>query len=257
MTALLTHDERMTTTHPNKTVADKLARPRLLSHLRRNAVAYLAITMTFVVAPTTAYAVATIRSEDIVDGEVKTADLARNAVRSWHLKDGVVRSDDVQDESLVGTDITGLTGLDIEENTLGQVPLATSALSGGTGRSGGNGSANCDPESTTFLTCTSLGLTLATPGRVLIIASAVGRAELDADSGQGTCRVGTSVTGPIPGSSVFARTRDGLAYPSVVGVTPVLAAGPVSVGLDCNQDQAFGAIVFDDVRIAAVALSSN
>lgn len=242
---------------------------RILGHLQRNAVAYAALTVALVVAPGSAYAVATIRSGDIVNGQVKTADLAADAVRGQKVLDGSLTGFDLADNSVSGVDVadgslTGveiandtLTGSDIAESTLGQVPLATSALSGGTGRSGGNGSASCDPESASFITCTSLALTLAAPGRVLIIASAVGRAEIGADSGQGTCRVGTSVTGPVAGSSVFARTADGLAYPSVVGVTPPLAAGPVLVGLDCNQDQAFGAIVFDNVRIAAVALSAN
>lgn len=232
---------------------------RLVGHLQRNAVAYVALTATVVLAPTSAYAVATIRSGDIVNGQVKTADLATDAVRAPKVLDESLTSSDVANNSLTGFDVfdNSITGTDITEDSLGQVPLALTALSGGTGRSGGNGDGSCDPESAVFITCTSISLTLPAPSRVLIIASAVGRRELDADSGRGSCRVGTSVTGPILSSSVEGRTGlDGLAYPSVMGVTPVLGAGPILVGLDCNQGST-GAIVYDHVRIAAVALSAN
>ena len=222
---------------------------RVVGHLQRNVAAYAAITAVLVTAPTSAYAVATIRSGDIVDGEVRAPDLGTNAVRSAKILDGTVFGNDVADGSLTGTDIA--------ESTLGQVPLATQALTGGTGRSGASGQAKCDPESATFLTCASLGLNLAAPGRVLVIGTITATAEFDADNGEGDCVVGTSVTGPIPGSTVTARTGPEFGQLTVMGVTPVLAAGPVLVGLDCNQEPSFGAIVYFDARIAAVALSAG
>lgn len=42
-----------------------------------------------------AYAANTVRSIDIVDGEVKTADIANNAVTSAKIKDGEVKTDDI------------------------------------------------------------------------------------------------------------------------------------------------------------------
>lgn len=62
-----------------------------------------------------AYAAATINSGDVVNNSLKSADL----------KDGDgVRSADVRDDSLAGG---GLTGADIDESLLGQVPQAAQA----------------------------------------------------------------------------------------------------------------------------------
>lgn len=256
-----------------------MIRSRVGHHIRSNVVAYLAL---FVAMSGTATALEgknTVFSDDIVNGQVRTVDLADEAVGTRKIKDGHVTNPDLAEDSVDGTQIRegavdtaevddgrlfgidiadgSLTGADINESSLGLVPVATSALSGGTGRAGGNGTAECDPESAAFVTCTSISLTLAAPSRVLVTGSVVGRAEIGANSGQGTCRVGTNVSGGVSGSNVFARTADGLAYPTLVAVTPVLGPGTISLGIDCNQDQAFGAIVFDNARIAAVALSAN
>lgn len=85
---------------------------RLLRHARRNAVAYVAL---FVAMGGTSYAAATIGSGQIVDDSVKSVDI-NNA-------DGV-RSADVRNDSLTGG---GLTGTDVRESTLGQVPSAANA----------------------------------------------------------------------------------------------------------------------------------
>lgn len=89
-----------------------------IAHLRHNLVAYLAL---FVALGTgTAYAANQITSQDI----------ARNAVKAKHIKDGQVRGAElaanavnaakVADGSLGGGDVAdnGLTGADIDESTL-------------------------------------------------------------------------------------------------------------------------------------------
>ena len=63
----------------------------MLGHVRHNAVAYVAILLVFVMAPASAYAThLVVRSSDIVDGQVKAADLANDSVRSVKIKDDVV-----------------------------------------------------------------------------------------------------------------------------------------------------------------------
>jgi hypothetical protein len=101
----------------------------------------------------------TVFSDDIVNGEVKAADIGSNAVGSGKISDGGVQGIDildgtvdspdildgavtnndvhknaitsgkVQDESLTGTDVLNdsLTGLDVAESSLGKVPSASSA----------------------------------------------------------------------------------------------------------------------------------
>jgi len=65
-------------------------------HLRRPSPAMVvALAALFAALSGTAYAANTIRSTDIVDGQVKTADLANGAVTSTKLKDGGVATRDL------------------------------------------------------------------------------------------------------------------------------------------------------------------
>ncbi len=68
---------------------------KVTQFMRSNLIASVAL---FVALGGSAYAADTVFSTDIVDGEVKTAD--------------------VQDEGLTGTDIGGLTGADVDDNSL-------------------------------------------------------------------------------------------------------------------------------------------
>lgn len=101
----------------------------------------------------------TVFSDDIVNGQVKAADIGSNAVGSGKIADGSVQGVDildgtvdspdildggvgnndvaknaitsgkVKDESLTGADVLNdsLTGLDVAESSLGEVPSASSA----------------------------------------------------------------------------------------------------------------------------------
>jgi len=60
-------------------------------------------TISALLVPT--YAVPTIRSGDIFDGEVKTADLANGAVTTAKIKDGEVTSADIKDKTIQAGDI--------------------------------------------------------------------------------------------------------------------------------------------------------
>ena len=79
---------------------------------------------------TYANVVATLALIIAMAGGAYAAGLGRDSVKSKHIKDGQVKSQDVQDN--------GLTGTDIAEATLGQVPSAASADSAGTATNAGN-----------------------------------------------------------------------------------------------------------------------
>jgi hypothetical protein len=93
---------------------------KLFAHLRQQWMGALALFL--VLASGTAYAANTVFSSDIVDGQVKTADL----------DGGAVTSEKVADESLRGRDVLDntLKGADIDESTLSSV--------GGGGAAGGD-----------------------------------------------------------------------------------------------------------------------
>lgn len=85
-----------------------------ISHLRRNAIAYLAL---FVALGTgTAFA---------ASQKITAKDIAPNAVKSKHIKDGQVRAADLGADSVSGAKVAdnSLTGADIDESSL-QLPAA-------------------------------------------------------------------------------------------------------------------------------------
>lgn len=189
-----------------------------------------------------------------------------NSLSSKDLKDGkAVTGAEVADESLNYADIANgglyeadiapnsLTGTAIVESQLGQVPAATL---GGLGRSA-RGADNCDPDSTTFLTCVSVGpIFLPTQTRVLLIGALRAGSEVNA-RGVGTCRLGTSATDGLAGTNVLANANpdsNGVGF-GLTAVTPLLGPGAISFGIDCNEQADFIPIVYNDIMLSAVLLS--
>ncbi len=240
----------------------------ILEHLRHNLVGYAALLVALVAAPTSAYAVATIRSTDIVDGQVMSVDLADNGVQGRDIHNGgvfgkdlapdSVTTDKVADHSLGGIDIgdNTISGLDVNESTLAQVP---SALQGGLGRYGFSGS--CDPESTAFVVCSNVQIALSRPGRLLAIGTVQASHENDSDSYSGACRINTD-RGPILASwdrvGGIRNTLDPYDQQNmtVMAVTDVFPAGTHNVWVECYQIGQ-GAIRFPQARITAVALGEG
>lgn len=246
----------------------------MLGHLRRNgATVATAVVTTLIVAPTSAYAVATIRSADIVNGEVRTVDLANNVVRTTKILDGQVTGSDlavdavdsskVVNSSLAGWDVAdgSLSGADVVESTLSQVPTA---LQGGLGRYGFSG--YCDPESTAFVTCSTVQVTLDSPGRLLVVGTVRGTAERTSSRYWGECRITTSWDGPVVTSqdTITKKVDTGTDWDldrlednmTLIAVTNPMPAGTHTVGVECNQLN-FGAILFPSARVVAVALSAS
>jgi hypothetical protein len=110
-------------------------RSAVLKHLRSNVVGYLALFVAL--GGTSAYAANTVFSSDIVDGEVKTADLAPGGVNSAKILDGTVSWNDLATDSVTSTRVKNaslngydlvpntVTGKEVLESSLGTVPDAS------------------------------------------------------------------------------------------------------------------------------------
>ena len=203
------------------------------------------ISLLLIMSGGTAYALGgsnTVFSDDIVDGQVRSADIANDNTPY------AIKGRDVANDSL--------TGADIDESTLGQVPDALTATLGGLGRSTSlNG---CDPSDAGYITCATVSMTLPAPSRVLLI----GRVRALVDNGQtqgyGSCNLGTNFSGTITGSTVEIFTNSStLAQVPLMIVTPVIGADSVSFGINCNQEAIGGGIRYDFISLAAVALSNG
>ena len=179
---------------------------------------------------------------------IGSAEVAADSLTAADLGPGSVGTSEVADNTLTGTDI--------DESTLGQVP---SALLGGLARKALQ--RNCDPEDTTFLTCASTGLVLPARTRVLVIGEASGTSEIGADDGEGSCRLGSSVTGGLADTQVGIAVSGGVAqdHVTLIGVTPLVGPGTVNFGIDCNQAHTGGPyqIVYRDAAVTAVAISAG
>lgn len=89
---------------------------KFLKYLRQNAIAFLAL---FIALSGTAYAANTVRSTDIVDGQVMYQDLAPKSVSSGKIQDNIIAGVDIKDGAV--------TGADVNESSLGKVPSASNS----------------------------------------------------------------------------------------------------------------------------------
>jgi len=203
------------------------------------------ITLVLLLSGGTAYALDgqnTVFSDDIVNGAVRSVDIA----------------DDTTAFAIKGVDVANntLTGSDIKESTLGQVPDALEATVGGIGRSTSlNG---CNPSDSTLITCATVSMTLPTPSRVLLIGRVRAIVDEGETQGYGSCDLGTNFSGPLTGTTVEIYTdQHTLAQVPLMIVTPVVGADSVSFGIDCNQEAIGGGIRYDFISLTAVALSAD
>ena len=206
----------------------------------------------------------TVQSDDLGPGaQVKAPDVAANAVNGSDVVDNSIASADILDSSLGNGDfLTGsvnsrvvtdneLTGTDINEASLGQVP---SALLGGFGRWGTN-DGQCNPTSTTFIACAVVTPTLPAQARLLLIAQASGLL-VTGSSAVGKCRIGTTSGSLLDTeTSVVVTTGAPSQNVSLVGITGPFPPGQHSFGIDCNQQS--GQITYANAGIAAVAISPD
>ena len=168
---------------------------RVREYLRQQHLALIALALALTGG--TAYALGgsnTVFSDDIVNGNVRSADVQDNGVRSADVRDdtaagggltaadlrpGSVGSDEVVDGSL--------TASDVDESSLGLVPAA---------RLGGTGASTVNPPAvrrrcgTTYVDCGFVTLDLPQTTRVLITAG--GTSDSPGSDAQGFCRLATS-----------------------------------------------------------------
>jgi hypothetical protein len=182
-----------------------------------------------------------VDTPNIVDRAVTAAKIAPDAVDSPLVKDGSLTGRDLADNSIAGADV--------DERSLGPVPTA---LLGATGRAS-TGYKRCDPDASEVQTCDSVKIALPGRSRVLLVATASG-ANDGTDIGEGKCNLGTSATGPLPGTTRSMFRSGGPV--SMVTVTPPVQ-GTVSFGIDCRENDPKTAIRYIDVQITAVALSAH
>lgn len=214
--------------------------------LASQAIAILALA---IAASGTAYAVTaknSVVSSSIRNGEVKTKDLARKAVKRSRVAPNAVDGSKVADGAL--------TGADIAEGSLGMVPSARSAQLGGLAWASPTGS--CTPASTTaYEKCVETTFTMPAAG-TLVLVGQVGISHRNDNQYQaaGVClyRVNGS---SLPAVGV-ARNAGTLAA-GWYDYTPMLEtvevpAGPVTVGIWCS-DSYYSK--FAGVRFAAMASS--
>lgn len=223
----------------------------LCTALARQGVGLLALFL--VLTSGTAYALAgsnTVFGDDIVDGTVSSADVADDDTLR------ALRGVDVLNGSLTATDFAAdsVTGARIRESSLSTVPLAAQ---GGTGRYGYEGA--CNPESTTWLRCSTVVVSLARPGRVLIIGQVTAMVEAANEWGDGGCRLHDG-SGVIEASRTDVRwdeedVEEGRNHITMTAVTNVLPAGTRAIAIDC-YDQT-GATTYPLARISAVTLSGQ
>lgn len=162
--------------------------------------------------------------------------------------------------SVNGQDVnnSSLTGADVAERTLGQVP---SALLGGYGRWTGAGS--CNPTTGVgnpgpYVNCATVTVNLPAPARFLLM----GQATAVPEDGQGklalgNCRLG-STSGPLADSTTSINTTNQESV-SPVAVSGVLQPGQQTFDIECNDAGApvvgGGAVKYQEAGIVAVAIS--
>jgi hypothetical protein len=147
-------------------------------------------------------------------------------------------------------------------DAVGGQPLANIV----TGRSDPTTGAQCDPNSTTFVTCSDVEVNLPHAGRVLLIGTGAQYA-FNAGVTQGTCRLttdGNSLGGSLvslgnqtdasPGVTGAANRGYGRGFTTTI-VTDALAAGAHSFAMQCNETDAD--VEFENPQLSAVVLGSG
>jgi hypothetical protein len=190
----------------------------------------------------------TVQSDDLGPGaQVKKPDIAAAAVGVNKVAPDSIDSSKVIDDSLTGPDVAAnaLTGDNIDESSLGEVPSATLGGLGGNSATFGP----CNPESTTFTTCATAGLTLPARSRVLVIGQIRAEPDTGGGNGGGSCRVGslTESTAPV---FVNGGQTDAIAISGVVGV---VGPGTIQFLIECNEEAS--GIRYFDAHLSLVALS--
>jgi hypothetical protein len=228
-----------------------------------NVVATLALAIA--VAGGSAYAANTVLSSDIVDGEVKTADISNsNGVRSEDVRDdnlagGGLAAADLRPDS-VGTSEVAANSIgkdEVADNSLGGAEIVESTLVGLDASDGFDGF--CDPSSTTYLDCAAAPtVAIDRPMNVLVIATSHFESPIS-DPSRGRCRLERNDVvvssehwiGDLNNGTDIGGWQGGM---NLVDVQP-LSRGSYTFEVSCNEVD--GDIAYPAVRVAAVELAQG
>gem|GEM_PF-2945755 len=195
-----------------------------------------------------------------------------NTVFSDDIVDGQVTSLDVADESLTGADARILGNRDLGANILGTGRIVESSLGtvpvAGQAGSGYRGTGGCG-ESSRFVDCGTAAVHLTKPGRILIIADVETSTGYFVEYLRGTCRL--EVNGaPIVTSATHIRyddegeitpafdTVEGAGqYATLTAVSDVYPPGRQVVGVECALYAPGEGLNFEDGQGRAHAVVST
>ncbi len=258
---------------------------RVSSYLRRQHLALVVVF--FALCGGSAYALDgtdTVFSDDIVNGEVRTGDVFDDGVRSIDVRDdtlaaggltapdlapGSVGASEVYDASVRTEDVRGglaaadlqslsvgageladqgWTGAEIDEGSLGTVPVATLA---GKGRSAFHHPVCEAPEDTNYLTCVSVPLTTSRTTRLLATATGV---FYGWDTAHCRFRIdpyvsGGGLVGPYVTEAPQIQNYNFLVVHTLGGIP----AGSMVVQFQCISDYVFRA-QYSDLQLSVVAI---
>ena len=194
-----------------------------------------------------AYAANTVFSTDIVDGEVKTADLANSAVVRDKIANSSVVANKINGSAVTAGKIAGgaVDGSKVADNSMKGADIDEGTLDAGVFTKGSsNAAANCIPTTGSFSDCVGTTFSLPRAGPVLIYAGGVvsrlGSAGVDAAE-HVTCRLEVDdATTAIPHSTATEAGHNVGGQPGarwwgfgVTAVTSTLPAGPHTFELSC------------------------
>ncbi len=134
---------------------------RLGDHARSNAIAYIALC--FAVGGGTAFAADTVFSEDIVNGEVKSADIGGGEVNTSDIANGAVTGAKIPNESIGHVDLKAgaVRGSEIANGSVGTLEIADDAVS--TAKIA-TGAVDSDEIATNGVGASELGAVVQRPG---------------------------------------------------------------------------------------------
>jgi hypothetical protein len=204
----------------------------------------------------------------VLGGATAFAALSKNSVGPQQLKKNAVTAAKIKNEAVTGTKIKKGSLLSTAFAS-GQLPAGPKGDTGPKGdvgptfgRSGEGG--NCNPSSTTFITCATTGaISLPTSGRVLLVGASSWDDNEAGAPDSGTCHLAADGTTVGPNNSGAVDFGEATAVHTIgkggsvaeTAVTGVLAAGAHTFTLQCNETDAD--VFLTDSTISAVLLGGS
>ncbi|MDQ3729340.1 MAG: hypothetical protein M3355_07085 [Actinomycetota bacterium] len=238
---------------------------RIRTHLKHNVIGYVALFFSLSLGTAWALGTNSVKSKHIKDGQVRSADVANDstphALTGQDIAEGSLGGLDVTDGSLGSPEFpnNALNGGDIDESSLGTVPVAAQ---GGTGRYAFQGS--CDPNTVTYVDCAFVSVLLDRAGRVFVSAQvqALPQSIACCRVVSGACRLEVDGSSIEASETIFHYYWNGdeigpeREHGTLTAVTDPLPPGNHVVGVECYEAEQ-GAIKYPSARVTAVGLSAN